>query len=255
MSSLDTLVDQYINYLLLEKGLSQKTLEAYSSDLRRYIDFFKDKGVNIASENDTSLILEHLMGLKADGLGANSRSRHLVAIRGFYKFLTHDKHIKHDPAKLIDLPKKGLKLPNFLSVNEVKKLLDTPDIKNPLGLRNAAMIELSYAAGLRVTELINLKVHDVNLEACFVRVFGKGSKERVVPIGMHARNIIDLYIKTATTRFIEKPYQQVSLCRPERKTNDPAGILETFKKIRSSGRNHARYSPSQLTPLLCQSSS
>jgi integrase/recombinase XerD len=230
MSSLDTLVDQYINYLLLEKGLSQKTLEAYSSDMRRYIDFFKDKGVEVASENDTSLILEHLMGLKADGLGANSRSRHLVTIRGFYKFLTHDKHIKHDPAKLIDLPKKGLKLPNFLSVNEVKKLLDAPDIKNPMDLRNAAMIEISYAAGLRVTELINLKVHDVNLEACFVRVFGKGSKERVVPIGMHARKIIDLYIKTARPVLLKSHISKFLFVARKGKPMTRQGFWKLLKK-------------------------
>ncbi|MBW2365987.1 MAG: site-specific integrase, partial [Deltaproteobacteria bacterium] len=99
MLSFDTLIDQYISYLLLEKGLSQNTLEAYSSDLNRYIDFLKDKNVTTVSENDTALILEHLSGLKAAGLGATSRARHLVTIRGFYQFLSHEKHIERNPAQ------------------------------------------------------------------------------------------------------------------------------------------------------------
>lgn len=230
MQSLDIYVDQFINYLLLEKGLSQKTLEAYSSDLRRYIDFLKEKGVNNASEKDTALILEHLMGLKTDGLGSTSRARHLVSIRGFYQFLAHEKHIGLDPAKLIDLPKKGLKLPNFLSFDEVKKLLDAPDIKTPLGLRNAAMIEISYAAGLRVTELIQLKVQDVNLEACFVRVFGKGSKERVVPIGMQARGVVDLYVKTARPVLLKTHISQYLFVARKGKPMTRQGFWKLLKQ-------------------------
>lgn len=197
MESPDSLADQYFNYLLLEKGLSRKTIEAYSSDLSRFIDFLHKKGIDTVSEEDTAVILEYIISLKDDGLIANSRARHLVTIRGFYKFLAHDKHLKRDPARLIDLPKKGLKLPNFLSQDEVNRLLEIPDRSTPLGLRNAAMLELVYAAGLRASELVNLKLHDVNREACFVRFFGKGSKERVVPIGLRAREAIDGYIETA----------------------------------------------------------
>jgi integrase/recombinase XerD len=230
MQPLDNLIDQYINYLLLEKGLSQKTLEAYSSDLNRYINFLKDKNAKNASVNDTSLILEHLSGLKADGLGATSRARHLVTIRGFYQFLSHEKHIERNPAQLIDLPKKGLKLPNFLSLNEVKKLLEAPDKKTPIGLRNAAMIEMSYAAGLRVTELINLKVQDINLEACFVRVFGKGSKERIVPIGMHAREIVDLYIKTARPILLKTHISQFLFIARQGKPMTRQGFWKLLRK-------------------------
>jgi len=230
MESLDSLVDQYINYLLLEKGLSQNTLEAYSSDLKTYLDFLKDKGAANVSEKDTALILEHLSGLKSDGLGTTSRARHLVSLRGFYQFLTHEKHIEHDPAKLIDLPKKGLKLPNFLSLNEVKKLIDAPDKKTPTGLRNAAMIEMSYAAGLRVSELIHLKVQDINLEACFVRIFGKGSKERVVPIGMHAREVVDLYIKTARPMLLKNHISQFLFVARQGKPMTRQGFWKLLKK-------------------------
>jgi len=143
------------------------------------------------------LLLKHLIALRESGLGSKSCARHLITLRGFYRFLSQEKVLKFDPAKLIDLPKSGLKLPDVLSVSEVNLLLSIPDTKTPLGKRNAAMLELLYAAGLRVSELVNLKFLEVNLEACFVRVLGKGSKERIVPFGTHAKNKIDDYIINA----------------------------------------------------------
>jgi len=197
MSSLDTLADQYVNYLVFEKGLSEKTIESYSSDLARYFEFLKQKGVKKIEGADTPLILKHLIALRDAGLGSRSCARHLITLRGFYRFLVQEKVIKYDPVRLIDLPKSGLKLPDVLTVAEVNLLLNMPDTGKPLGKRNAAMLELLYAAGLRVSELVNLKFLDVNLEACFVRVLGKGSKERVVPIGICAKEKIDDYINTA----------------------------------------------------------
>lgn len=197
MSSLDIIADRYLNYLAFEKGLSEKTIESYSSDLSKYLDFLKQKGVKDITQADTPLILKHLIALRESGLGSRSCARHLITLRGFYRFLVQDKILEFDPAKLIDLPKSGLKLPDVLSVSEVNLLLNTPDINKPLGKRNSAMLELLYAAGLRVSELVNLKFLDVNLEACFVRVLGKGSKERIVPFGLYAKNKIDDYINNS----------------------------------------------------------
>jgi len=203
MSSLDVLVDQYLNYLLIEKGLSKKTIESYSSDLTRYLKFLKTRKIRTISNADTSVILKHLISLRNAGLGARSRARHLVTIRGFYRFLVEEKVIENNPTRIVDLPKSGLRLPDVLSFEEVKRLIDTPDINKPTGARDTAMIELLYAAGLRVSELINLKLQDVNLEACFVRVFGKGSKERVVPIGLYAKEKIDYYIKSFRPKLLK----------------------------------------------------
>lgn len=197
MPSLDTLADQYLNYLLIEKGLSEKTLDSYGSDMAMYLSFLEENKINNISDADTPVILKHLISMRNTGLGARSRARHLVTIRGFYRFLVQEKLLKHDPTRLIDLPKSGLKLPDVLSVEDVKLLLSIPDTKTPTGSRDAAMIELLYAAGLRVSELINLKLQAVNMEAGFVRVFGKGSKERVVPIGLFAKEKIDDYLKSA----------------------------------------------------------
>jgi len=203
MASLDIFVDQYINYLVFEKGLSEKTIESYSSDLSKYLEFLKQKGVNDITQTDTPLILKHLIALRESGLGSKSCARHLITLRGFHKFLAQEKILEFDPAKLVDLPKSGLKLPDVLSVSEVSLLLNIPDSNTPLGKRNSAMLELLYAAGLRVSELVNLKFLDVNLEACFVRVMGKGSKERIVPFGLYAKNKIDDYIDNSRSLILK----------------------------------------------------
>jgi integrase/recombinase XerD len=194
--SLDTLADRFINYLLVEKGLASHTIDSYSRDLTRFFDFLTENGIDDISQTDTPTILGHLIKLRKSGLTARSRARHLVTLRGFYGFLTEEKIIKHNPVKLIDLPKNILKLPDILSVSEVHHLLKTPVTDTPLGMRNAAMLELLYAAGLRVSELINLKLNGVNLEMGFVRVFGKGAKERIVPMGSHASEKINDFIKS-----------------------------------------------------------
>lgn len=209
MTAFDFLVDKYLNHLAFEKGLSEKTIESYSSDLIRYLRFLNNKEIMHISDADTTLVLKHLIALREAGLGSRSIARHLVTLRGFYKFLVQEKIIEYDPAKLVDLPKTGLKLPDVLSVHEIKRLLNAPDKEKPLGARDAAMIELLYAAGLRVSELVNLKLMDVNLEACFVRVFGKGSKERVVPIGLYAKDKVENYIHGARPlllKHIVSPY-------------------------------------------------
>jgi len=208
MPTLDTLSDQYISYLLFEKGLAEKTIESYSRDLTRYLDFLSSKGIKKIDETDTPLILQHLINLRNDGLGSRSTARHLVTVRGFYKYLVQEKVIKRDPARLVDLPKSGLKLPDVLSVTEIKLLLDLPDTQTPLGLRNAAMLELLYASGLRVSELVNLKLLDLNTEAGFVRVMGKGSKERIIPIGIYAKNILNDYIKSARPLLLKDRVSQ-----------------------------------------------
>ncbi len=196
MPDLTQLIDRYLEYLLIEKGLAQKTLESYSEDLIRYADFLDAAHITRMADADAVVILKHLIQLRDSGLAARSRARHLVTLRGFYRFLVQEKILDHDPSRIIDLPKSGLKLPDVFSVDEIKLLLDAPDPFVPRGVRDAAMLELLYAAGLRVSELVNLKLRDVNTEACFVRVFGKGSKERVVPMGLHAKEKIDLYVKT-----------------------------------------------------------
>ncbi len=195
------LIDRFLNYLLVEKGLSQSTLEAYSRDLLRFADFMDRNGCRGVSEEDTAVLLKHLIQLRNEGLGARSRARHLVALRGFYRFLVQDKILALDPAKLLDMPKTTFKLPDVLSVEEVRCLLNAPHARSPQGIRDSAMLEVLYAAGLRVSELVRLKIQDAHLDAGFVRVLGKGSKERIVPIGQYAREKILFYLEHGRGRL------------------------------------------------------
>lgn len=203
MSSIDTLIDHYLNHLVTEKGLSQNTIESYYRDLVRFTAYLKSRKVNRIEAVDTARVLKHIIALRNDGLSPKSRARHLVSLRGFFKYLLHMNEIDSDPTRTIDLPKTTLKLPDVLTVDEVQRLLNAPDLSRPTGLRNAAMLETIYAAGLRVSELIHLKMGNVNLEAGFVRVMGKGAKERIVPIGSHARDRIDDYASTARTLLLK----------------------------------------------------
>lgn len=199
----DDLVDRYLDFLMVEKGLAAQTIEAYSRDLVRYISFLAESGCATVSEADTPLILKYLISMREDGLNARSRARHLVSIRGFYRFLAQEEILSSDPSRLIDLPKSGLKLPDVLTIDEVKRLLDAPNMQKPSGSRDAAMLELLYAAGLRVSELITLKLQDVSLTAGYVRVFGKGAKERVVPIGQYAQEKIRNYTTGARQALLK----------------------------------------------------
>lgn len=190
------LMDRYLNYLLIEKGLAANTLDAYRTDLDRFADFLHAGGIRNLDEADSPVILKHLIFLRDSGMGPRSRARHLVTLRGFFKFLVQEKILEKNPASRIDLPKSGLKLPDVLSVQEIDRILNLPVADKPAGIRNAAMIELMYAAGLRVSELVTVKLQDINLTGCCVRVFGKGAKERMVPFGQPARQKIDCYVTT-----------------------------------------------------------
>lgn len=192
---LDQPVDQYLNYLVVEKGLANTTINAYASDLAAYSAFVRHQQVTSFEQADVAVILKYVIKMRKKGLGATTRARHLVTIRGFYDYLYASGHIRQNPAKLVDLPKQGLKLPSVLNVDQIDRLLSVPDLEKPTGQRDAAMLELIYAAGLRVSELINLQMTNINMEAGFVRVLGKGSKERIVPIGRKALDCINQYMK------------------------------------------------------------
>jgi integrase/recombinase XerD len=197
MRERDLLLDRYLTYLTVEKGLSAKTLEAYSRDLQRFLNFLDGQGVTAVAAVETATILRYVIQLREDGLNARSRARHLVSIRGWFRFLFNEKLVSRDPSRRIDLPKSGRRLPGVLSLQQVQRLLEAPDPAQPTGVRDGAMLELLYAAGLRVSELVALKTRDPNLEAGFVRVFGKGGKERIVPFGAYARDKLRAYLETA----------------------------------------------------------
>jgi integrase/recombinase XerD len=200
---LDRLVDQYLNYLLVEKGLAEKTIEAYAGDLSAFLEFLNTHTIDTIEQADTVVILKYIIDLRKTGKGPSTRARHLVTIRGFYHHLHTSGLLKQNPAKLVDFPKRGLTLPVVLDVEQVEQLLAAPGVHKPTGQRDTAMLELIYAAGLRVSELIHLQLTSINLEAGFVRVFGKGSKERIVPIGTKAITSIQDYLNDGRIKILK----------------------------------------------------
>ena len=241
-----SLIDRYINYLLIEKGLSENTLEAYSKDIIRHVDFLKKNSIDGITEADTAAILKYMIELRKDGLTPSSRSRHLVSLRGFYKFLVQEKVIKKDPTSVVDLPKTGLALPDVLSRDELKTLLHTPDCTTHRGMRDTAMLELLYAAGLRVSELLGLKLQNVNTEACFIRVFGKGSKERIVPIGQFAKDRVDVYIKTARPVLLKSTMSQYLFIARAGKPMTRQGFWKLLKRYASLAGINKHVTPHSL---------
>ncbi len=198
----ELLVDDFISRIVVEKGLSLNTSISYSSDLLKFISFINKGGLSVAGVEEKDIV-SFLSILKSRGLSARSSSRALVALRGFYKHLVKRKIIKASPCANIDLPRIQKKLPGFLSLKEVDSLLNAPDIETKKGLRDKAMLETLYATGLRVTELICLKLNDVNLQRGLIQAFGKGSKQRLVPINESAMLWLNRYLNQGRDAFLK----------------------------------------------------
>ena len=194
---MDEAIDEYLDYLVVEKGLSSNSISAYAADLKDYSSFLEKKKITDPDGVDTTVVLAWLIHLTRKKLSPKSRARHLITVRGFYKYLSGEKRLKTNPLNDIEIPKTGLSLPKIMSVADVEALIAAGNPETPKGLRNIAMIEVMYGAGLRVSELIGLTLGDLNLDAGLVRVLGKGAKERVVPIGSQARNMTRQWIETA----------------------------------------------------------
>ncbi|MDD5292094.1 MAG: site-specific tyrosine recombinase XerD [Candidatus Omnitrophica bacterium] len=198
------LIDVFLNYLSVERGLAQNTVVAYKRDLLRYDRFLRSTNINEANKVGKEDVRSYLFYQKEKELASTSIARSLVAIRLFHRFLLREKLSLKDPTDVIDSPKLWKKIPNVLSFAEIEKLLSAPNIRNKKGIRDKAILETMYAAGLRVSELSGLKVEDVNLNAGFVRCLGKGNKERVVPIGKIAVSALRKYQSDSRPKFIKK---------------------------------------------------
>ena len=191
----DLILDQFLNFLIVEKGLSRNTLEAYSRDLSYYFRFLESKGLTDISETHQDTLYEFLGTLRARNLSGRTQARILSALKSFYRFLQDEALRRDNPALPLQGPRAKRSLPKTLSEMEVESLLHQPKPDSPLGLRDAAMLEVLYATGLRVSELISMALDNLELEAHFIRTMGKGSKERLVPIGPEATRLLLEYLQ------------------------------------------------------------
>ena len=197
MPTLDhPLIDRFLDALWLEKGLSAHTRSAYRSDLAHFNGWLHERGLEL-DKAGRDLILDHLAWRLGEGYQARSTARFLSGLRGFYRFLLRENLITEDPTLQVDLPQLGRPLPKSLSEADVEALLEAPDLEDPIGLRDRAMLEVLYACGLRVSELVGLTLEQVNLRQGVLKVFGKGSKERLVPLGEEAIAWIERYQREA----------------------------------------------------------
>jgi integrase/recombinase XerD len=210
MMSPEHYLDKYLNYLTVEKGLAANTVEAYSRDLNRFLDFLEARGIRKLTQVGTTEIHAFMMRLMksslrqtyggqdaSGGLSARSAGRNLVALRTFYKFLLREGYLQINPLANIESPRGGRRLPGVLSAEEVEQLLAQPDPSTTLGQRDNAMLEVLYGAGLRVSELTSLSLNDINFTAGWIRVQGKGAKERIVPLGEIALKSLREYLSSA----------------------------------------------------------
>lgn len=191
---MDQNLDNFLNFLVVEKGLSRNTLDAYGRDLARYVTFLKEQKLESLEAVNSPLVLRFLGRLKEWGLSPRSRARSLVSLRMFHKFLLNEGLTSANPTELVTAPKSLQALPRTLSPREVEKLLTAPCGERWIDVRDRAMLEILYATGLRVSELVGLKLSDLQLDVGYLMAFGKRSKERIVPMGEAAATAVRVYL-------------------------------------------------------------
>jgi integrase/recombinase XerD len=194
----------FIQYLSVEKGLAQNTLESYERDLTQYIGFIEKSGITQLQNTKKINIQNYLLQLKKLGRASSSVTRSMVSIRSFYQFLVRERMLDLDPSLNMESPRLVKRLPKVLSIQEVEALLEAPEATTPYGMRDKAMLELLYATGMRVSELISLNAGHVNLGMGFVRCIGKGSKERIIPLGRIAAKWLNSYLQVMRHQLLRE---------------------------------------------------
>ena len=218
-------IDDFCNYLLIDKHYSSNTIESYKRDLIKFYDYNK-KDIKNINKDDIKNYLKYL----SDLVDERSIARNISALKTFYKYLIINKIIKNNPIESISSPKLGKKLPNTLSEEDINKLLDIK-LNDNYSYRNKAMLELMYATGLRVSELVNLKVYDVNLEEAIVKTMGKGSKERIIPMGDYALNALKIYINEYRSSLFKKEINDYLFLNNHGKQMTRQGFFKIIKKL------------------------
>jgi integrase/recombinase XerD len=198
-------LQDFLHYLVVERGLAQNTISSYARDLKKYKQFLQEVEKLQSFEEVTRIyIISFLKHLKELGHSSRTIARHIASIRSFHQFLLRDKAVSHDPSVHVETPQPERTLPKVLSMSEVEQLLEAPQQQTAYGLRDKAMIEVLYATGIRVSELINLNLGDIHLTMGFLRCIGKGNKERIIPIGRTATSSLELFIDKGRGELIGK---------------------------------------------------
>ncbi len=201
---MDIFLKEYLGYLKLEKNLSVNTVSAYKNDLGSFIRFLEEHKIADPSQIESRLIIKFFTNLEKVGLTSSSAARYFSSLKGFLNYLFANDYIKSNPIEKVSPPKLAKNLPGVLSFAEIEKILSMPNVSTTLGVRDKTILEVFYACGLRISELISLKLSDLYLNEEMIRVFGKGSKERIVPIGSSAINWIEVYLSKSRSLLQKK---------------------------------------------------
>lgn len=237
--------EAFIDYLRVEKGLSKNSIAAYQQDLKKYVSYLKKRDIvepRKVTRKDITDFLFHLR--KKNSL--LSITRLLSTIKGFHRFILREKITKTNPAELIDTPKLDKKIPTFLDFAEVVRILKAPNLKNPQGIRDRAILEVIYAAGLRVSEARGLKISDLNLDVGFIKCKGKGSKERIVPLGGVAQRFLQKYINKSRPKLLGKKVSIYLFLAQGARHLSRQSIWKMIKKMVKKARIKKEVSPHTL---------
>ena len=240
---MEQLLDQFLHYLVVEKGLSKNTIEAYSHGLGRFLNHLREKGVQEMRDVGKFHVRGFLLMLRKRNLSTKSIVRNLVAIRTFFRFLIQEGILESNPVEELESPKVAKTLPEILTLREIEQLLEQPNLQTSLGIRDRAMLEILYATGMRVSELTHLPTHQVNLEGGYVLLYGKGSKERVVPLGSEAMKWITLYLKTARGKLAKGKESPMLFINRSGRGMSRQGFWKSLKGYARRAGLHKRITP------------
>ncbi|GEP98971.1 site-specific tyrosine recombinase XerD [Staphylococcus arlettae] len=227
---METIKDEYLKFIQLEKGLSSNTIGAYRRDLNKYITYLQDHKITHIDFVDRQTLQQCLGFLHDEGASTKSLARFISTVRSFHQFALREKYAAKDPTVLIETPKYDRKLPDVLAVDEILRLLDAPDLSKNNGYRDRTILELLYATGMRVTELIDLEVENVNLIMGFVKVFGKGGKERIVPLGDTVIGYLSTYLETVRPQLLKTTVTNALFLNLHGKPLSRQGIWKMIKQ-------------------------
>ena len=239
---IDTYINEFTEYLIIDKKYSENTIKAYNNDLKKFKNFIENKTINNIDENN---IKDYIKYLNKENNDTRTISHNISTLRSFYKFLLIEKKVNKNPMEYIELPKTKKSLPKTLSIEEIDKLLDI-NLTDAFSFRNKAMLELMYSSGLRVSELINVKIHDIDVSNCIIRIMGKGSKERIVPLGDYAIRYIELYLKEYREKLIKRELNDYLFLNNHGTKMTRQGFFKILKQIAKEKNIKTNFSPHTL---------
>lgn len=228
---LENLVDEFLTHLRVENHYSAHTLESYGLDLRVFLQFMEKERISNLEAVDHLLLRKYLANLKEAALAKSSIARKIACLRTFFKFLCKQGYLSENPVLGVASPRREKRLPEFMYPNEINALLQMPDQSSGLGIRDQAIMEILYSSGLRLQEVVNLKMEDLDLSRGYLRVFGKGSKERIVPLGGVAHRVLLRYLKEVRPNLLNSVYP---------KLESQYNVFLNYKGTRLSGRSIQR---------------